>query len=262
MKSFLRLCCLPATLLMFLDACTVQDHQPSTPNCQIRTLDILEKSSFWEVRNKDEIFELDGQQIPIGKARSYSYQFDEQNRLIERQYYRFIGSTVDQRTTYEYSPTAVTRKVYNFGSPEPVAVDVFPVNERGLWARTGLSYDSEGYLIEDTNESGTTNYIIENGNVVRIEYRSTPGGAVNSYRTFAYNLSKPNIGYVEPEFMGKASRNLLIQEEDHAGDGSVTSRVDYHYLFDSEGRPTRRYTDFVENGNTYYTILDFTITCR
>ncbi|RRB07797.1 hypothetical protein [Larkinella rosea] len=268
MNSFPRMALFSATIVLLFDSCALDDHQPvpsiQIPDCPIQTYSVVEKSSFREGQNRDEPFQINGQDVLVGKLRSYTYQFDDQNRVIESHYIRHFASPVDRRETYEYGTDKVIHKVYDFGSSSPSLEEEIPLNAQGLWAKTGRTYDADGYLIEDTSEFGTTNYTIADGNVVRIEYRSTPGGPVSSYRTYEYDLTKPSLPNIDVTFRGKASKNLALKETNYTYSGTeptVTSVVNFNYIDQGNGN-IRRYYEFTESNVKYYALLDYAITCQ
>ncbi|MGV3560508.1 hypothetical protein [Larkinella arboricola] len=248
MKTSFRLALLPAILFILLDACTLQDHQPpgQNPDCNLLTMTLVTKTSFGPRLQKDEILEVDGQQIPIGKERSYEYTFDEQNRLVQRQYLTYTGSSANQRITYEYDANSVTTKQYNYASPQPDLVERLPLNEQGLWAKEDFTYDADGFLVQDANVYGPTSYTVVEGNITRMERRSGPDEPVTEVVTYEYDLSKPNLPNSEP-YRGKISRNLRTKQTFQLYDNgklTVTYVYNFKYLFDQAGRVTRSYYSF------------------
>lgn len=270
MNTLTRIALLPACFILFLDACTLQDHRPGpqNPDCQLLSMTITSKTSYGPRLQKDEILEVDGQQIPIGKERSYKYTFDEQNRLIESHLLTYTGSFGDSRITFAYSPNWVTTNQYRFGSPGSEGEEKLPLNDQGLLAKPNLTYDAEGFLINDSSEYGPSKYFIENGNIVRIERYEIPseGNAIVSVETYEFDLTKPGVPNTEP-YKGKASKNLLTKRtmvlyDFHGTVVSATYVSDYKYFFDGAGRPIRQYTEFIESNVKYYGVVDYSYTCR
>ncbi|MFC5409575.1 hypothetical protein ACFPMF_09670 [Larkinella bovis] len=269
MKTFLRLAFLPIALFVLFDACTLQDHIPSLqePGCQLRTMTLTAKSSFGERLLKDDILEVDGKQIPIGKERSYEYTYDSQNRLIQTHYLTYTGSSANQRITFDYGPNSVTTKMYNYGSPTPDLEETLPLNAQGLLQKPELFYDSDGYLVADTTIYGPTSYTISGGNIVRMERREAfkgPNGPLTEVQTFEYDVTKLNTPNRGP-YKGKSSRNLPIRQTLIIYDGvnpTATFVYEFNYVFDEHGRVIRSYYPFDSYGTTHYQISDYSYTCQ
>lgn len=255
MNHFTRMTIFTASLALLLDGCSLQDHQPSSqnPNCQVLMLSIENKSSGTDAYNRNEQVMLDGQPILIGKVSSNTYKFDEQNRLTESSWETYDRGGNGGREKYGYTPTQVTDTSYHLGDKQ---LHTFALNEQGLIAWNGLTYNADGFLIEKVDGDYTTTYTIENGNIVREEQKSTLPNSKIYVTLYEYDLSRPNLPNSHP-FSGKVSRNLPIKVTN--SDGTTTSSYSYSYIFDESKGLTRRYQKY---SNGRYSVVDYTVTCR
>ncbi|GAB3900053.1 hypothetical protein GCM10028803_22250 [Larkinella knui] len=270
MKTFPRMALFPVGLIVLLDACTLEDHQPSqqNPNCQVLTMTVTNKSSFGPRLNKDELFEVDGQQVMIGKTNSYRYTFDEQGRLSESLFITYTGSTAYVRETLDYETDKITQKIYEFGSSVPSLETIIPLNAQGLLNEPGLVYNAEGYLVEDNRGLNPTKYTIDgNGNLILVENFLSPGGVLNYSQAYEYDLSKPNTPNPAP-YRGKTSRNLptkfVFKTYESNGDVKTATTSENNYLYDYAGHTIRSYNSGKVAGDETisYGVTDYDITCR
>jgi hypothetical protein len=262
MKKLANFALLPAILLLLLDACMMEDHQPSlqNPECQVLTFTVTNKLArsvipYWQAL--DEPAELDGKTVMIGTTRTEKYTYDEQNRLAE--FYTVPNSLTlpSSKSTYYYEP----------GFMKGGYQDI-PLNEQGLvasnWSYT-LTYNSDGFLTKKETTGSIQEFTIVDGNLVTEKYsdKNTPAFVTYDYE---YDLSKLNVPNIAPQ-EGKTSKNLLTKMTTKSYDQPdspplFTTVYDYKYLFDGNGRPTRRYFLDTSQSVPYYIVADYAYTCR
>ena len=263
MKIRTSLAFLSVSLVVFLGACTVQDHRPGPDlSCQVLTFTAIEKSSRSEIpywQPLDETAQLDGKPVQIGTKYTERYTFDEQNRLS--QYYSEPNGNFSTTTlNYYYEPGLMK------GGYSDIAL-----NDQGLLADittntqvpTYYTYNSEGYLTRKATPGLVYTYTIVDGNLINEEVISVQTQSKVVYE-YEYDLTRPNLPNIAPQ-EGKTSKNLPTKLTSKNYDQSNDPYVlvyDYKYEYDENGRVKRRY--FLEPSVSvpYYRITDFTYTCR
>ncbi|WP_138994106.1 hypothetical protein [Larkinella sp. C7] len=263
MKIRTTLAFLSVSLVVFLDACTVQDHRPGPDlSCQVLTFTAIEKSSRSEIpywQPLDETAQLDGKPVQIGTKYTEKYTYDEQNRLS--QYYRNpTGNFTPTTLNYTYEPGLMK------GGYSDIAL-----NDQGLLADintntqvpTYYTYNAEGYLIRKETLGMVQTYTIVDGNLINEEAILVATGSKVVYE-YEYDLTRPNLPNIAPQ-EGKTSKNLPTKMTTRGYEGSNEQHVnvfDYHYEYDENGRVKRRYFLDTSVSVPYYRITDFTYTCR
>jgi len=209
---------------------------------------------------RDETITIDGKAIRIGEESRVIFTFDQQSRPVELTFkarsYNYSGTTY-----YLYEKNKLTVKNLNSSGGEEVLI--FPLNDRGLLESS--KYNTEGFAVEEGLSDYRTTNVIENGNIMRKETRDTTTGLLFSVVEYEYDLGRLNLPNVEP-YKGRSSRNLVVKQTDniYATDGQLsTSRVtNYHYTFDSSGRPAKRYSRSADTGHYEVVEFDYTVVLR
>lgn len=251
-----------ASLLIGLDACI--HHVPIQENtpCSLLNFRVVNKSADPNLAGiRDETVEIDDQSIKIGESSKIEYTFDAKNRPIEAVFSTRGYSDYGGSSTLVYSPNTLTvQTTYLSGA---VNEALFSLNEQGFVA--DVTYNADGFAIEEKNGPYRTTYTIENGNIIRKETRDTTDQSLFGVVVFEYDLTNVNLPNVAP-YKGRNSRNLPIREtykkysQEKNTPPSITV-YEYTYTFDPLGRPSRRFSKF-NNGLVQYEVVEYGYTCR
>ncbi|GAB3911270.1 hypothetical protein GCM10028803_52270 [Larkinella knui] len=251
-----------ASLLIGLDACTHQVPVQENAPCSLLNFRIVNKSADPNLaRIRDETVEIDGQSIKMGESSKIDYTFDAKNRPIETVFSTRGYSDYGGSSTLVYSPDTLTVKTTYLSGAMNEAL--FPLNEQGFVA--DVTYNADGFAIDEKNGPYRTTYTIENGNIIRKETRDTTDQSLFGVVVFEYDLSNVNLPNVAP-FKGRNSRNLPIREtyknysQGKNNPPSITV-YEYTYTFDRSGRPSRRFSKFGA-GPVQYEVVEYGYTCR
>ncbi|GAB3917173.1 hypothetical protein GCM10028804_04830 [Larkinella terrae] len=179
-----------------------------------------------------DIINIDGQNYAISSSGENidTYQYDSNKKIITHTHSnRFIRGA--ETYSYEYAPNKLTEKFVHEGWPSETRTYSYDLNEYGLIPKMGVTYNDEGYTINDHGSKIT----ILNGNAIKSEYLSATSFA-------EFDLTKSNIPNPLP-FFGKTDHNLIQKNTiDYGGYYPYKLIVEYRYQFDNEGKVTRLIT--------------------
>ena len=138
-------------------------------------------------------------------------------------------------TTYRYLENAIIKTSTDLLKAKS-NTDTLHLNERGLAYPDRNKYDAEGYLVE-TNQHGTTRWVIENGNEKSTTYFDETGKAHNTVSYF-YSDKHSTIGNwnMGITFLGHGSKNLLKETVGIGSNGDTIAHSFYKYQFDEKNR--------------------------
>ncbi|RRA99816.1 hypothetical protein [Larkinella rosea] len=272
MKLFIQSHLLIVSFVFLFGSCAIEDHlRPANPNCHLDK--VVEKFQVTDGSNPEEMIEIEGQKIPISTTpnSSIAYKYDPQGRVIEKHQNRYIYY-------YEYLPNNDIKWV---AVPDPSlpystsTTGTFILDSQGLFSNAANRFDSEGFRVFYNEGTWKLESTITNGNVSKTVRNETRSEATTEYE---YDLTQPNkIPNPEPHF-GKVSRNMLVRQKykiiDSNGSGYYIL-TEFKYVYDLNGQVksligvNNKYgfdkdynIDYTTKSDTYYTIIDYTITCQ
>ncbi|RRA99122.1 hypothetical protein [Larkinella rosea] len=263
MKLSTPVALLTASFLICLDACKPHLPAQESPPCALLNFRVINKTTDPLLANvREEPLVIDGKSLKVGESTRATFTFDSQNRPISSTFTAYGYSDYNRSETFDYSPAKLTVKTsYPSGGASEAT---FPLNDKGLVA--DVKYNADGFAVEENTDSYRTTTTIENGNIVRRETRKVADNSLFSVVRYEYDLNRQNLPNVAPH-KGKNSRNLPIKETYLSYSGATgtpvptTTVYDYSYLFDSNGRPSRRYNKLGDGTGTYE-VSEYEYICR
>ncbi|GAB3269989.1 hypothetical protein GCM10027347_40380 [Larkinella harenae] len=238
---------LPLCFAFLLVSCAVQDHQnPQPVSCRVT-----------EIKSNLDYYKLKpGETVSIGQVvigRETGYPVIDIIKIGD-DFYAVGGPEVS--TTYAYNSEGKVQKStttgralsnsiliseYAYGTNQLTQIDkqklravpdtsvtsrVYNLNSDGLIILDNTTYQN-GYIVEERYSGYTTNYTLNNGNVIKREQSNSSTPVV-----YEFDWSKPNpIPNLLP-FRGKLNINQLIKT--YYENGQVYE--DHQYIYDANGK--------------------------
>ncbi|GAB3258131.1 hypothetical protein GCM10027347_21230 [Larkinella harenae] len=256
---------------MILGACSVQDHLAPVPlsnpyeNCLLSQVREVEKRKLLpgedvkigdnflssEYVKVSDIVEIDGERYALASSNenSYWYNYDAKKRLVEQTQSKPLVRGLE-KNTYNYTPGQLSVKFVHEGWPSETREYTYTLDQHGFIPKTGVVYDSEGYVVE--NEYGQK-ITISGGNAVKSE-------GTGSVATSDFDVTKMNIPNPTP-FISKTDRNLLMKTVIVNNNGNTVGLTEYRYTFDGQGKVTRRIR-ISRFERTFIDITEYVYSCQ
>lgn len=174
-----------------------------------------------------------------------TYAYDASGRLVSEQYLELLRPTdpygYNWGRRYTYDVPGQLRSTNMSFSGNPFAEWTNPLNSKGFAINTENTYDADGYLIKDKNNTQT----VANGDVVKRVLKTSDFS--QTVFTYLHDITRLNT-LPDPTYFTKGTpdRHLLtgeIRETTHSQTDLLSYSkevISYTYAVDSQGKITKR----------------------
>lgn len=232
-------------------------------------------TSYLRILDQDPLLDtvvVEGTVYSIASKDSMAFQYDSQDRLVKFDRTQFSGGPGGSYTNgplknlYEYSNGQFQEVEGGTGSRFSFRLDntqrrvLSRTKKRNLYTEldTLRQYSPEGILTSVQTANYHQVFIIENGNVTRIEQYNNRTNKLDQTTELIYDLTHaaPPAQFT---FLGETSRNALVSKkvQDYTSPGgAITYTYSYRNVYDSKGIMIRqveyRQDSAINQGKPYF----------